>query len=42
MSILLKSGTVIDYKNNIFEQFDIFIENNIIQTMAKNIVKIHF
>ena len=39
MSILLKNGTVIDYKNNIFEQFDIFIENNIIQTMAKNIVK---
>ena len=39
MSILLKNGTVIDYKNNIFEQLDIFVENNVIQTIAKNITE---
>ena len=37
MSILLKNGTIIDYKNSIFEQFDILIENETIKTIAKNI-----
>ncbi len=37
MSILLKNGTVIDYKNSIFEQYDVLIENEIIKTIAKNI-----
>ena len=37
MSILLKNGTIIDYKNSIFEQFDILIENDTIKTIAKNI-----
>ena len=39
MSILLKNGTVIDYKNSIFEQYDILIEDNIIKTIAKNITE---
>lgn len=37
MSILLKNGTVIDYKNSIFEQYDILIENDTIKKLAKNI-----
>ena len=37
MSILLKNGTVIDYKNSIFEQFDVLIEDNIIAKIAKDI-----
>ncbi len=37
MSILLKNGTVIDYKNSIFEQYDVLIENEIIKKLAKNI-----
>lgn len=37
MSILLKNGTVIDYKNSIFEKYDVLIENEIISKMAKNI-----
>ena len=37
MSILLKNGTVIDYKNSIFETYDILIENNIIKKLSKNI-----
>mgnify|MGYP003305523909 CR=1 FL=1 len=37
MSILLKNGTIIDYKNSIFEQYDILIENETIKTIAKNI-----
>ena len=37
MSILLKNGTIIDYKNSIFEKFDILIEDNTIKTIAKNI-----
>ena len=39
MQILLKNGTVIDYKNSIFEQYDILIEDNIIKTIAKNITE---
>ena len=39
MSILLKNGTIIDYKNSIFEQYDILIENETIKTIAKNIEK---
>ncbi len=39
MSILLKNGTVIDYKNSIFKQYDILIEDNIIKTIAKNITE---
>ena len=37
MSILLKNGTIIDYKNSIFEQYDILVENDVIKTIAKNI-----
>lgn len=37
MSILLKNGTVIDYKNNIFELYDILIEDTTIKKIAKNI-----
>ena len=37
MSILLKNGTVIDYKNSIFKKCDILIENETIQTIEKNI-----
>lgn len=37
MLTLLKNGTVIDYKNNIFEQYDVLIENNIIKKIDKNI-----
>ena len=37
MSILLKNGTIIDYKNSIFEQYDILIENETIKIIAKNI-----
>lgn len=37
MSILLKNGTVIDYKNSIFEQYDVLIENETIKELAKNI-----
>ena len=37
MSILLKNGTIIDYKNSIFEQYDILIENETIKTIAKDI-----
>ena len=39
MSILLKNGTVIDYKNSIFEPLDILIENSFIKEIAKNIEK---
>ena len=37
MSILLKNGTIIDYKNSIFEQYDILIENETIKKIAKKI-----
>lgn len=37
MSILLKNGTVIDYKNSIFEQYDVLIENDAIKKLEKNI-----
>ena len=37
MSVLLKNGTIIDYKNSIFEQYDILIEDDSIKTIAKNI-----
>ena len=37
MSILLKNGTVIDYKNSIFEQYDVLIENDTIKKLEKNI-----
>lgn len=39
MSILLKNGTLIDYKNNIFEKMDILIENDKIKEIAKKIEK---
>ena len=35
--VLLKNGTIIDYKNSIFEQYDILIENETIQIIEKNI-----
>ena len=37
MSILLKNGTIVDYKNSIFEEYDILIENETIKTIAKDI-----
>ena len=37
MSILLKNGTVIDYKNSIFELYDVLIKNDTIKKLAKNI-----
>ena len=37
MSILLKNGTIIDYKNSIFEKYDMLIENETIKTIAKDI-----
>lgn len=37
MSVLLKNGTIIDYKNSIFEQYDILIENEVIKEIAKDI-----
>ena len=37
MSILLKNGTIIDYKNSIFEKYDVLIENEKIKEISKNI-----
>mgnify|MGYP004607677633 CR=1 FL=1 len=37
MKTLLKNGTLIDYKTNIFEKYDILIEDDKIQEIAKNI-----
>ena len=37
MTILLKNGTVIDYANKIQEQYDVFINNNVIEKIEKNI-----
>ena len=37
MSILLKNGKIIDYKNSIFEQYDILIENQTIKKISKDI-----
>ena len=37
MSILLKNGTVIDYKNSIFEKYDVLIENETIKEISKDI-----
>ena len=37
MEILLKGGTVIDYKTNTFEEKDILIENEKIKKISKNI-----
>ena len=37
MSILLKNGTIIDYKNSIFEKYDILIENEKIKEISKDI-----
>ena len=37
MSILLKNGKIIDYKNSIFEEYDILIENETIKEISKNI-----
>jgi len=37
MSILLKNGTIIDYKNSIFEKYDIYIENETIKEISKEI-----
>ena len=39
MSILLKNGTLIDYKNSIFDKRDIFIEDNKITEISKEISK---
>lgn len=36
MSILLKNGTIIDYKSSIFEPYDILIEGEKIQKIAKD------
>ena len=37
MTILLKNGLVVDYKNNISEKLDILIENDIISKISKDI-----
>ena len=37
MSILLKNGTIIDYKNSIFEKYDILVEKEKISKIAKDI-----
>lgn len=37
MSILLKNGTIIDYKNSIFEEYDVLIENEKIKEISKDI-----
>ena len=37
MSILLKNGTIIDYKNSIFEKYDVLIENETIKEISKDI-----
>ena len=37
MKTLLKNGTLIDYKTNTFEKYDILIENDKIKEIAKNI-----
>ena len=37
MSILLKNGTIIDYKNSIFDKYDILIKNETISKIEKNI-----
>ena len=37
MTILLKNGKLIDYKTNTNEQYDIFIENNKVKQIAKDI-----
>ena len=39
MEILLKGGTVIDYKTNTFEEKDILIENEKIKKISKNITE---
>lgn len=37
MSILLKNGTIIDYKNSIFEKYDMLIEDKAIKQISKDI-----
>ena len=37
MSIVLKNGTIIDYKNSIFEKYDILIEDKVIKRISKDI-----
>ena len=37
--ILLKNGTLIDYKNNIFEKYDILVEGDKITKIEKEIKK---
>ena len=37
MQTLLKNGTLIDYKTNTNDQYDILIENNKIKEIAKEI-----
>ena len=37
MSVLLKNGTVIDYKNSLFQPLDVYIENAVIQKIEKDI-----
>lgn len=39
MEVLLKGGTVIDYKTNTFEEKDILIENEKIKKISKNITE---
>ena len=39
MSILLKNGTLIDYKNSIFDKRDIFIEDNKITEISNEVSK---
>ena len=39
MKILLKNGTLIDYKTNIFEEYDILIEDDKIKTISKDITE---
>ena len=37
MKTLLKNGTLIDYKNNIFEKYDILVEGDKITKIEKEI-----
>ena len=39
MKTLLKNGTLIDYKTNTFEKYDILIENEKIKTISKDITE---
>ena len=39
MKTLLKNGTLIDYKTNTFEKYDILIEDEKIKTISKDITE---